>query len=124
MEVGGGEGERAGQAGAGVGGDDGDGSGIGLHASGDVVGHFVADARLRRNMPLIILASVAMMGGLLFTSYLLSPYLGADARFLEKTAALAIEIGVGVAIFGAFILAFGVMSFRQLGSFIGRGSKA
>lgn len=85
---------------------------------------FIADARLRRNVPLIIVASVAMAGGLLTTSYLLAPYLGAEAGFFEKTAALAVEIGVGVLIFGAFILAFGVMSVRQLGAFMGRGSKA
>lgn len=85
---------------------------------------FIADARLRRNIPLIIVASVAMVGGLVATSYLLTPYLGVEARFVEKTAALAIEIGIGVSIFGLFILAFGVMSFRQLGAFMGRGSKA
>jgi putative peptidoglycan lipid II flippase len=85
---------------------------------------FIADARLRRNLPLIIIASVAMVGGLLATSYVLAPYLGAEARFFEKTAALAVEIGVGVSIFGLFILAFGVMSLRQLGAFMGRGSKA
>jgi putative peptidoglycan lipid II flippase len=85
---------------------------------------FIVDTRLRRNLPLIIIASVAMVGGLLATSYVLAPYLGAEARFFEKTAALAVEIGVGVSIFGLFILAFGVMSLRQLGAFMGRGSKA
>jgi len=85
---------------------------------------FIADARLRRNVPLIIVASVAMVGALLATSYVLAPYLGAEARFVEKTAALAVEIGVGVSVFGLFILAFGVMSLRQLGTFVRRRGKA
>lgn len=85
---------------------------------------FIADARLRRNVPLIIIASVAMAGALWLASSLLAPYLGADARFLEKTVALAVEIGVGMAIFGLLILAFGVMSIRQLRGFVRRGGKA
>lgn len=85
---------------------------------------FIADARLRRNVPLIIVASVAMVGALLLTSSLLAPYLGAEARFVEKALALAVEIGVGVAVFGLLILAFGVMSLRQLGALAGRRGKA
>ena len=84
---------------------------------------FVADQRLKRNLPLIVLASLAMTVGLLGASVVLAPYLGADSGFLEKTAALMLEIGVGIAIFAAFILLFGVMSIRQLAGFIGRGGK-
>ncbi len=45
------------------------------------------------------------------------------AGFVEKTSALGIEIGIGLAVFGAVIMASGVMSIRQLGMLIGRGGK-
>jgi putative peptidoglycan lipid II flippase len=85
---------------------------------------FVADARLRRNVPLIIVASVAMAGALLFMSHSLALYLGAGSGFAEKASALAVEIGAGMAIFGTVVMASGVMSLRQLGALIGRGGKA
>lgn len=82
---------------------------------------FVGDARLKRNLPLIALASVLMAGVLLMVSHMLQPHLANDAGFLRKGAALAIEVGTGLAVFGAFIFATGVMSLRQLGRFVGRG---
>jgi putative peptidoglycan lipid II flippase len=85
---------------------------------------FVADARLRRNVPLIMVASIAMVGALLFLSYTLAPYLGPGSGFVEKTSALALEIGVGMAVFGFVVMVSGVMSLRQLGTLIGRGGKA
>jgi putative peptidoglycan lipid II flippase len=86
--------------------------------------NFVADARLRRNVPWIIIASVVMSAALLLASNYLAPHLGADSRFIEKTSALALEIGIGFAVFTAIIMVTGVMSLRQLGALIGRGGKA
>jgi putative peptidoglycan lipid II flippase len=86
--------------------------------------NFVADARLRRNVPWIIIASVVMSAVLLLASNYLAPHLGADSRFIEKTSALALEIGIGFAVFTAIIMVTGVMSLRQLGALIGRGGKA
>jgi putative peptidoglycan lipid II flippase len=85
---------------------------------------FVADARLRRNVPWIVIASLVMSAALLFASTYLAPHLGAESRFVEKTSALALEIGIGFAIFTIIIMATGVMSLRQLGALIGRGGKA
>jgi putative peptidoglycan lipid II flippase len=85
--------------------------------------NFATDARLRRNVPLIILASLVMAAGLLFVSYQLAPYLAPGSHFIEKTLALAIEVAVGFAIFAAVIMASGVMTMRQLGNLIGRGGK-
>ena len=84
---------------------------------------FTTDARLRRNVPLIIVASLAMVAGLLFASHRLAPYLAAGSGFVEKTSALGIEIVFGLAVFGVVIMASGVMSIRQLGTLIGRGGK-
>ena len=84
---------------------------------------FATDARLRRNVPLIVLASVVMAAGLLLVSYQLAPHLAPDSHFIEKTSALAIEVATGFAIFAAVIMASGVMTMRQLGTLIGRGGK-
>jgi putative peptidoglycan lipid II flippase len=86
--------------------------------------NFASDARLRRNVPLIVVASVAMAGALLFVSHRLSAYLVAGSNFVGKASALAVEIGVGVAVFSVIIMASGVMSLRQLGTLMGRGGKA
>ncbi|HVZ05954.1 murein biosynthesis integral membrane protein MurJ [Hyphomicrobium sp.] len=93
---------------------------ITLHRRGD----FIADARLRRNIPLIILASLAMAGVLLVASYHLAPYLSADKPFLVKFSGLMLEIAVGMAVFGLIVAATGVLSLRQLARFTGRGGKA
>ena len=78
---------------------------------------FVADARLRRNVPLIVVASVAMVGALLFMSHILAPYLGAGSEFREKASALALEMGLGMAVFGFVVMASGVMSLRPARGF-------
>lgn len=85
---------------------------------------FVADARLRRNIPLIVVASLAMSGALLTTSHYLEPHLGAGSHFLEKSSALALEVGIGFVVFSTVIMASGVMTLRQLGVLVGRGGRA
>jgi putative peptidoglycan lipid II flippase len=76
---------------------------------------FVVDARLRRNVPMIIFASLAMVGSLLVASQVLAPYLQSGHGFVVKASALGVEIGVGLAVFAIIILATGVMTFGQLG---------
>ena len=51
-----------------------------------------------------------MVAGLLVASHHLAPYLDAGSGFVEKTSALGIEIGIGLAVFGVVIMASGVMS--------------
>jgi putative peptidoglycan lipid II flippase len=85
---------------------------------------FVGDARLHRNVPLIGLASVAMVVSLLFISHHLAPYFAQQHGFLGKASALAMEIGMGMGVFALFVLATGVISLRQLGKMMGRGGKA
>jgi putative peptidoglycan lipid II flippase len=85
---------------------------------------FVADDRLRRNVPLIIAATIVMAGALLFVSHVLAPDLGAGSGFGEKTSALVLEVGLGMVVFAGVVMASGVMSLRQLRALIGRGGKA
>jgi putative peptidoglycan lipid II flippase len=75
---------------------------------------FIADDRIRRNVPLIVLASFAMAIALLGTSHVLAPYYESTGGFLIKAPILAVEIGVGLAVYGALILATGVMTIGQL----------
>ncbi|HEY8127942.1 MAG TPA: murein biosynthesis integral membrane protein MurJ [Hyphomicrobium sp.] len=83
--------------------------------------HLAADARLRRNVPLIGVASLAMVAVLLLVSHQLAPYLAGSHGFVGKGLALAAEIGSGLAVFGLVIMASGVMSVRQLARLTGRG---
>jgi putative peptidoglycan lipid II flippase len=83
---------------------------------------FVIDARLRRNVPMIIVASLAMVGSLLAASQVLAPYLQSGHGFVVKASALGVEIGVGLTVFAIIILATGVMTFGQLGRMT-RGSR-
>mgnify|MGYP001029213260 CR=1 FL=1 len=85
---------------------------------------FVADGRLRRNVPLIIAATIVMAGVLLFVSHTLAPYLGAGSGFGENASALVLEVGLGMVVFVSVVMASGVMSLRQLRTLIGRGGKA
>ncbi|MET0406976.1 MAG: murein biosynthesis integral membrane protein MurJ [Hyphomicrobium sp.] len=85
-------------------------------------GDFVADGRIKRNLPLIIFASVAMVAALLATSHVLSPYYSHHSGFFIKASILAAEMGVGLAVFAILILATGVMSLGQLGR-LGRGQR-
>lgn len=78
-------------------------------------GNFVADSRLKRNLPLIVLASVAMVAALLATSHVLSPYYDHQSGFFTKASILALEILIGLSVFAAFILATRVMTIGQLG---------
>ncbi len=74
---------------------------------------FVADARLRRNLPLIVMASVAMGIAL----WLALPELGALTSKTEvlwvQVMALAGLVGLGLAVYGVAVVVTGVMSPRQ-----------
>lgn len=78
-------------------------------------GDFIADSRIKRNVPLIILASLVMAAALVATSHWLVPYFGHGRGFLIKMSVLAIEIGVGLGVYALIIVATGVMTIGQLG---------
>jgi len=78
-------------------------------------GDFISDARIRRNVPLILFATALMVASLLTASHWLSPYYGQGSSFLIKASILAVEIGVGLGIYALIILATGVMTIGQFG---------
>ena len=80
----------------------------------------MADARLRRNLPLIILAGLIMAGVLLVAVCWLDPYLQVSRGFVVESGALALLVGAGALVYAIAILATGVMSAGQLSRFTGR----
>lgn len=85
-------------------------------------GEFVADARLKRNFPLIGLATVAMGAALYFAAQWLAPYLVSSAGFATKVTALALLVSIGLIVYAVAIVATGVMTRAQLGRFTRRRS--
>ncbi|RUP08927.1 murein biosynthesis integral membrane protein MurJ [Hyphomicrobium sp.] len=85
-------------------------------------GDFIIDGRLKRNVPLILFSSVAMVVALLGASHMLAPHLDHSGGFFVKASFLAVEIGVGLGVFAVLIFATGVMSIGQLGRLTRRGS--
>ncbi|MEQ1672993.1 MAG: lipid II flippase MurJ, partial [Hyphomicrobium sp.] len=83
-------------------------------------GQFPIDERLKRNLPLIALASAAMGAVLYWAAPALAPYLQSANSFPTKALALAALVGLGMTVFAAMIVATGVMTKAQLGRFTRR----
>jgi putative peptidoglycan lipid II flippase len=88
-----------------------------LRANGD----FVSDARLRRNVPLILLVSIAMGVVLANALALAEPYMQAGLATPVKAAALAALLGLGGLVFASLIFATDVLSVAQLKRMAKRG---
>jgi putative peptidoglycan lipid II flippase len=82
--------------------------------------NYVADARLRRNLPLIVLASLVMAGVLWVAAQYLAPYLQVSRGFLVEAGALAALVSLGMTVYALVILATGVMNAGQLARFMRR----
>ncbi len=83
-------------------------------------GHFLADTRLRRALPRIVLSS-AMMGLFLwFVSGALGASFGAATPALVRFAALATLVASGLAGYTLAVFASGALDMRQLRGFLGR----
>ena len=82
--------------------------------------HFVADSRLRRNLPLIAIASIAMAAVLYAAAQVFAPYLQPGRGFLVEASALVALVAIGLAVFATAILATGVMTPAQLARFTRR----
>jgi putative peptidoglycan lipid II flippase len=61
-------------------------------------GHFAADAQLRRRLPRLALAALAMGGALIAGEGLLEPWLG--GAMIQRYIALAMLVGAGIALYG------------------------
>ena len=83
-------------------------------------GQFVADARLTRALPRIVLASLAMGAALWFAAVALAPWFGPAHGILARMLALAALVGAGLAVYAAVVLVLGVLDLRQLRGFLGR----
>ncbi len=76
-------------------------------------GHFIADSRLARNLPLIALASVVMGVGVVAADYVLEPWMQSASGLAKQASALAVLVTFGAVLFGGIILATGVMTPAQ-----------
>ena len=85
-------------------------------------GHFHADARLRRALPLIVLSSVAMGLYLWFASDTFGDTFGAATHSLVRFAALAVLVTSGLAVYTLAVFATGALDMSQLRSFLRRRS--
>jgi len=83
-------------------------------------GEFLADARLARALPRIVIASILMGVALWFVADSLAPWFGAAGGFLTRTSALAALVGAGLAVYAVAVLALGILDLRQLRSYLRR----
>ena len=77
-------------------------------------GDFQIDTRLVRNLPLVLLASIAMGAGLWYAVGYLQPALEISAPLWERILALAGLVGFGAALFFAIVISTGVLRLSML----------
>ena len=75
-------------------------------------GHLRGDARLRRRLPRMILATAAMAAGIRLAAEALAPWF--DAGEAARAAALAVVVGLGVVLFALAARASGAVRLREL----------
>jgi putative peptidoglycan lipid II flippase len=83
-------------------------------------GEFVADPRLKRALPLIVLASLVMGAALWFVADYLQPWFGVSHGVVVRLAALAALVSAGLTVYAAAVLATGAVGLRQLRSLFRR----
>lgn len=82
-------------------------------------GHFAADARLRRALPLMLLSSLAMGGVLWFLADALDASFG-DGTLHWRVAILAGLVGSGLAVYVVAVLLTGAVNLQELRRFLQR----
>ena len=87
-------------------------------------GHFIADARLQRTLPMILLSSALMGIVLWLTADWLAPWLMPTQGAMTRGTALAILVGIGLLVYAVAILATGALGLRQLRGFLWRAPRA
>ena len=83
-------------------------------------GHFFADARLRRALPLIVFSSAVMGLFLWFVSSALGTTFGAATPSLERFAALCALVASGLAVYALALFVTGALDMRELRGFLRR----
>lgn len=84
---------------------------------------FAGDARLSRNLILIMIASAGMAIVLFVATKFLADWLSPSNGFLSQAAGLSALVGGGLLAYGIFVLATGVLSISQLRNLL-RGRRA
>jgi putative peptidoglycan lipid II flippase len=87
-------------------------------------GQFVADGRLRRALPRIVLASLLMSALLWILAGLLAPSFQRTGATLERAVALCTLIGAGVLAYALAALGLGAVKMRQLLPWLRRAAPA
>ncbi len=82
--------------------------------------HFAADKRLKRNLPLILLASLVMGAVLIFGGAYLAPWFGSANAIGIRVAALAALVFSGALVFFAMTHATGAARLDSLAAALGR----
>jgi len=83
-------------------------------------GNFVADDRIKRAVPRIVVASLVMGGALWAMAPVLSPWLSAPTPIVLRFAALGALVLGGLLVYAACALALGAVEIRQFGKFLRR----
>jgi putative peptidoglycan lipid II flippase len=86
-------------------------------------GDLVADARLRRSLKMVVLASLAMGAAVWAVAFHLHDWFAAPG-ILVRAAGLALLVGSGLAVYGVAALATGAVQLRQLRAILGRRGPA
>jgi len=77
-------------------------------------GHFAADGRLARSLPLMALASLAMGAALWFTAQAMAPLFAEAQPILVRFAALGGLVSIGLVTYALLVQATGAFDFRRL----------
>lgn len=83
-------------------------------------GHFTTDARARRTLPLIVLASVLMGAALMIAAAWLAPWLASGQATIVRWSALAALVGSGLTLYFAMAYALGALRIGTLKSALRR----
>ena len=83
-------------------------------------GQFVADARLARALPRIVLASLLMGAALWLAALWLAPWFGSANSLVARAGALGALVGIGGAIYALAVVLSGAVAVRQLKGFVRR----
>lgn len=79
-------------------------------------GHFEADARLKRALPMIVVSSLVMGVALYAAARWLDPWLAASAGLLVRFAALGLLVGIGGVVYFAIAQLTGAARLGKLGA--------
>jgi putative peptidoglycan lipid II flippase len=83
-------------------------------------GEFAGDARLRRTLPRIGVATLAMGAALLIVAAALEPWFAPPGGTVVRLGALAALVGAGLLVYAIAVLVLGVFDRRQLRNLLRR----